>query len=128
MPSYTFKEGTCTECGREYKGLICDNEPHRNTCSNCRDGTCAVENARSLRYFHAQPHYDTGLGVQVASRRERSRIIKERGLVEVGGYNPDYLFDDIPLGKPNGEPEGLTDDFMEIWNEETQKPSVGEEI
>ena len=128
MPSYVLKEGACAECGSVYIGLICDDEPARNSCPACRDSTVAVHNARSIRYFHSVPYYDTGLGVHVKSRRERKSLIKERGLVEVGDYNPKYILEDIKPGNPHPVEEGLTDDFMEIWNEETQKPQVGETI
>ena len=130
MPSYTLKEGTCTECGSKYKGLICDEEPIRNTCSECRDATTAVANARSIRYFHSTPYYDTGLGVHVKSRRERNSIIKERNLVEVGDYNPDYILDDIKPTKQDSPFNGeMDDDFMDAWKSETEKSEqIGEEI
>jgi len=130
MPSYTFKEGACTECGSKYKGLICDEEPIRNACPQCRDKTRAVTNARSIRYFHSTPYFDTGLGVHVKSRRERNSIIKERGLVEVGDYNPDYILDDIKPAEQVSPFDGeMDDDFMECWKSETEKSEqIGEEI
>jgi hypothetical protein len=130
MPSYTFKEGTCAECGSKYKGLICDEEPIRNMCPLHRDKKAAVTNARSIRYFSAQPYFDTGLGTWVKSRRERNNIMRERNLVEVGDYNPKYIMDDIKPNKPwERESDGPDDDFMEVWREVTEpSEQAGAEI
>lgn len=121
MPNYTFKEGTCAECGAGYIGLICDEEPYRNVCLNCRDGYVAVENAKSLRYRHFVPHFDGAMGEWVMSSADKKAKLRSHDLVEVGDYNPNYLLEDIPKGAPNsGENGKVTPEFEETWREVTK--------
>jgi hypothetical protein len=89
-----------------------------------------IENIKSLRYFHSTPYFDTGLGCVVNGRRERNRIIKERGLLDVGDVNPNYIFDDVKPGNPvDSIPDEPDDEFIELWKQETEKSEqTGEEI
>jgi len=119
MPNYTFKEGTCAECGADYIGLICDEEPSRNVCLDCRDDDSAVENAKSLRYRHFVAHYDPAMGEWVKSSADKKAKLREHDLVEVGDYNPKYLLEDVPRGgKDPGEGGKMTPEFEELWQEE----------
>ena len=126
MPRYTFKEGTCAECGSEYQGLICDENQHLNTCPKCR-GDAAVINARTLYYREFIPHWDSGLGKYIKSKRERQDEIARQGLVEMVevAHNDNYLLDDLQSHadmkrreKDKRESEKPPDDkFIEIYKE-----------
>ena len=119
MPNYTFKEGTCAECGADYIGLICDEEPSRNVCLDCRTSDTAVENAKSLRYRHFVAHYDGYMGEWVKSSADKKAKLREHDLVEVGDYNPTYLLEDVPRGQNSpGEGGKMTPEFEELWQEE----------
>jgi hypothetical protein len=119
MPNYTFKEGTCAECGADYIGLICDKEPYRNVCIECRDSDSGVENAKSLRYRHFVAHYDGLMGEWVKSSADKKAKLREHDLVEVGDYNPKYLLEDVPRGQnTSGEGGKMTPEFEELWQEE----------
>ena len=121
MPSYTLKEGTCAECGADYKGLICDDEPSRNTCSACTNPYSAVENAKSLRYKHFVAHFDGAMGEWVMSSADKKAKMKAHDLVGVGDYTPNYLLEDLPVGQ-NDPTEGgkMTPEFEETWREVTK--------
>lgn len=126
MPRYTFKEGTCAECGSDYKGFICDTEPHRNTCSQCRSDD-AVENTRTLYYREFIPHWDTGLGEYITSKRARQDKMAELGMVEMSDVasNDNYLLDDMQThvnmkkrGIDKKSEETVVDDkFLEVYKE-----------
>lgn len=118
MISYTYKKGICQVCGQEYFGLICDEEPDRNICKEHIDGTLAVENARTLRYFACQPYYDTGLGCHINSRGERAAIMKQNDLVCMGD---DYKhLDDIPLGEKFKGTDPDDDEWGQLWHDEVE--------
>jgi hypothetical protein len=126
MPNYTFKEGTCAECGAGYIGLICDEEPYRNVCLDCRDDS-AVENAKSLRYMHFVPHFDGAMGEWVMSSKDKKAKLRAHDLVEVGDYNPNYLLEDVPKGKIDPTEGGkMTPEFEELWQEEVANGSRSE--
>ena len=40
---------------------------------------------KTITTFRFEPYFDRSLGIRVNSRREKSAILKSRGLVEVGG-------------------------------------------
>ena len=128
MPSYTLKEGACAECGSEYIGLISDAEPHRNKCPKCKDGTAGVENAKSLRFFHFTPYFDTGMGQMVNSLRDRKAKMVANDLVDVGDYahNENYLVDDLKSHVPKQKDEGMTEGFGDVWNEVVVNNHTGE--
>ena len=128
MPSYTLKEGACVECGLTYKGLISDVEPFRNKCPQCKDGTIAVENARSIRYRHFVPYFDTGMGDWVFSHGDRKAKMLANDLVEVSDYahNDNYLVDDLQSQVPKQKGEGMTEDFGDVWNEVVVNNHTGE--
>jgi len=123
MPSYTLKEGACAGCGSTYTGLICDDEPHLNTCPNCTDGSKAVENAQSLRYRHYTPYWDSGLGMVVSGKRQRDEEIRARGLVETSDVAPNsnYIVDDMSsyarAAKRQTAPDKMDDGFLDAYRE-----------
>ena len=127
MPRYTFKEGTCAECGSEYKGLICDESQHRNTCPKCR-GNAAVENARSLYYREFIPYWDGGLGEYITSKQHRQNKMAELGVAEISdvAHNDNYLLEDLQshaaskkrdLEKQKENSFKVDDDFLETYRE-----------
>jgi hypothetical protein len=118
MPSYTYKEGECYNCGQKYNGLICDEQPQRNICSYCVDPGDAVAAAKSLRYFGCQEYFDRGLGQQIRTRGQRNKIMRERGLVCMGD---DYKYlDDVPLGEKVPESAVSDEEWGQIWHDEAE--------
>jgi hypothetical protein len=127
MPRYTFKEGACAECGSDYKGLICDESQHRNTCPQCRTDA-AVENARTLYYREFIPYWDGGLGKFITSKRERQDEMAIQGVAEISDIssNDNYLLDDLQshaemkkrdLEKQKEKSFKVDDDFLETYRE-----------
>jgi hypothetical protein len=127
MPRYTFKEGTCAECGSDYKGLICDKSQHRNTCPKCR-GNAAVDNAKTLYFKEFIPYWDGGLGEYITSKRGRQDAMARHGVAEISDVanNDNYLLDDlqshVAMKKRDNELQEeknfkVDDDFLETYRE-----------
>lgn len=72
----------CAECGSEVRRVL------------------GVPSAESMLQF---PRYDKGLGLLLESEQHRRRVMKERGLIEMGEYDEDKLMASI-------EKEGEEDD------------------
>ena len=126
MPSFTFKEGACAECGSTYNGFICETEPHRNTCSKCRPDT-AVSNAKSLYYKEFIPYWDGGLGEYITSKRHRQDTMAVNGVAEISDVasNDNYLMDDLEshvrvkkrdIAKAKSETK-VDNEFLEVYRE-----------
>lgn len=126
MPRYTFKEGMCAECGSKYNGLICEEEPQRNTCSYCRSDA-AVDNAKSLYYKEFIPYWDGGLGEYITSKRHRQDTMAVQGVAEISDVasNDEYLMDDIEsharskkrdIAKAKSETV-VDNEFLEVYKE-----------
>ena len=136
MPRFTFKEGTCAECGSKYNGLICDEEPQKNTCSYCITDA-AVDNARTLYYREFIPYWDGGLGKYITSKRERVWEMARLGVAEIPDIasNDEYLLDDMEsharvkkrdIAKREAD-KPMDDEFIEIYKEVEAKSAGTEE-
>jgi len=69
----------CDVCGEEYRGSM-GIPPDR-----CYSDQCYVDDSDYINYLpQFEPYYDTGLGEFVRTRGERKRIMREKGLEEIG--------------------------------------------
>ncbi len=118
MPHYVWKDGVCFQCGSDYRSLICDAEPHRNKCKNCRDPYLAVENAKSLTVLTFEPHWDSGLGVFLKSRSQKNQIIKDKNLVPLQEFKS---VEDVPVGDREYKFSRKDDEeFEQVWHDEVE--------
>lgn len=86
MPTYDFK---CPECDATVETTLASWSDKDTAVVMCMD--CNVQMRRQFPFGAAQgirgdfePHFDEGLGVNVYSRQERDRILRDRGWIETG--------------------------------------------
>lgn len=98
MPAYPY---VCKDCGREFD--IIKRVSDIDQVEVCE---CGSENTyRTIALVSidktsaAQPYYEPALGCVIKSKQHKSRILKQRGLEEIGNTNPDTLYKDNELRK-----------------------------
>lgn len=105
----------CAHCVTRFAG---DDEFHYQRCPCC--GNLAPTTASwPKRTPSAIPssYFDTSLGVYIRGAKEKSRILRERGLVEIGSEPiPDHTKNEKPV---------LTDkEWHQAWTEATTQPDA----
>jgi len=79
MPIYNYY---CPECKKEWEAFHTVNERHNEKC--CNKNPDIIITSFSKNQVQCCDYYDHGLGERVTSPGHRKRLMKERGLVEVG--------------------------------------------
>lgn len=107
----------CWNCKIEFDG---DEERFNQPCQRCGNlsPTTGKWYGRSPSKIPSS-YFDTSLGVYIRGQKEKSRILNERGLVEIGNEK-------IP-DQSTWEPQILTDrEWQKAWNETTNTSSSDE--
>lgn len=92
MPEYPYY---CPRCENEYsvfKRIANIEEPE--TCSRCGDDKSIRRIALSNfeKSSAVQPYFEPALGCIIKSKSQRAKIIKDRGMEEIGNTSTDTMY------------------------------------
>lgn len=94
MPEYPY---TCSHCNADFS--VFKRVAQIDTAESCP--SCGAADTRRTiakvaieRSSAVQPYYEPALGTVITSKSHKQRILRARGLEEVGNTNPDTLFRD----------------------------------
>lgn len=77
---------TCSGCQKEshqIHGWIDEKGDYQEMCAEC-GGVSSVDAGIPDVFWNGRPYYSEALGVEFTSRSQKARILKERGLSEMG--------------------------------------------
>ena len=82
MPTYDYR---CTRCGDEWEQMARISQIVH--CDGCQVPAQRLISAPAVQpdNYDAKSYYDDGLGARIESRSQRKRLMRAKGLEELGG-------------------------------------------
>jgi len=74
----------CNDCGIKFEDPAREGEFHNAPCPSCGELSATVNRPNSY-FVRFVPYFDNAFGKMVHSSGEKQRLVKEHGLVEIGG-------------------------------------------
>tara|TARA_R110000796_G_scaffold251188_2_gene382031 strand:+ start:2089 stop:2421 length:333 start_codon:yes stop_codon:yes gene_type:complete len=97
MPEYPYQ---CQDCEKEFTSIkrVADID-NKETCPKCGNSKTKRQIALSNPEYSSagQPYYEPALGCIIKGKGHRSRILKERGLEEIGNTSIDTMHKDLEV-------------------------------
>lgn len=103
----------CTSCG---EGFQADAEWFYRPCPLCGDLSPTTERVIQRGADRVRSYYDTSLGTWIRGDRHRSKVMNERGLVEIGN-------EAVKVPTPKDKPILTEKEFAQAWREVSSSKS-----